>query len=140
MVVQEGMPKEVAESILRTAQDYEKAVDRYQKIGESDKFRAVLSDPKNAEKPLQTLQKEFNDLQWQEAKKEFSPPIQAKVSAAAENEGKHYKEIPAVQLYFAATKQGGVLDRFKQFLGADELTNVIKGAVVEDSEQGESSN
>ncbi len=135
MVASEGTPREVAESISRTAQEYKEVADRYQKMGEGDKFRSVVSDPKNANEPLKDLQNKFNSRQWEEAKKEFPKPIHDKVEAAVN--GTHFKEVPAVQLYYAATKQGGLLDRFKQFLGADELTKVIKGAVIEDSAASE---
>ena len=125
------------------ASEITKAVERYDSLSEGDKFRSFMRDPEHAGKGPTQAQKDFNSMQWNEVKKGFSAPIQQEVEATLAD-GKHYKEVESVQRelqlekdYKATIKTTSKFDRLKQVFGADELTNVVQGAVEEGGEAGE---
>ena len=136
LVEKEGAPLDVAASAATYASEISQVAQRYRAIDESAAFISILREKENGQKPLLTLQNELNLRQWRKVKEAYPKPIQDQVEAAIDT-GSHHKEVATLQRYLAAIKSGGTLDRFKQFLGTDELTNVVTGVVVENTESGE---
>lgn len=136
LVEKEGAPSDVAASAATYASEISQVAQRYRAIDESAAFISILKDKENGQEPLPSLQNEFHLRQWRKVKEAYPKPIQDQVEAAI-NTGSHHKEAATLQRYLAAIKPGGTLDRFKQFLGTDELTNVVTGVVVENTESGE---